>query len=179
MLNTNLLPPPEKKILQFEEVYRIIRFFTVAMVVAFLFGSVLLLPSFLPLYVAVAQERQTLELESDAAKKLNIREEIFHLKTITGLLNTFSTQAPATTKFSDTIQKFFGNDSSGIELISLDVRKTGEVNIRGGARTRNDLLGYEKKLRDSGYFQELSVPPSNFVSATNVNFNFQGKLKPF
>ena len=65
----------------------------------------------------------------------------------------------------------------GVRTNMVSIRNIGEVTIVGTAGTRDDLLGYEKSLRDANVFQELNSPISNILREINISFTFEGKLR--
>ncbi|MBI2122465.1 MAG: hypothetical protein HYT98_05130 [Candidatus Sungbacteria bacterium] len=178
MLTINLLPSAEKEGVWHEETQRIIRFFTTGILSACALAIVLIFPIYFSLLLEERELERSLNVEEAASRNLNIDAELQKIRTAENrikLIRDFiSTPATASTM----LEKFFENTGSGITLISLTVKKQGDVAITGIATTRRNLLRFEKTLRDASMFQDISFPISNIVRETNINFTMQGKLKP-
>lgn len=178
MLNTNLLPQEEKKLVRLEETRRVIIFFAALIVAVFITGSVLSLPSFLALYLERRELERALKLEEEASQKLKVRETLMVSKKIGSSVAAIKELISDSPKATLLFENLLGSAAPTIVLANLDIKKTGEITLSGFAPTRLDLLNFEKKLRDSGLFQEISSPLSNIVREASINFTMQGKLKP-
>lgn len=177
MLISNLLPEEEKKIIRTEEARRLVIFFVLGIIVIFLIASFLLLPSYVPLYLEQRELGNKLSLEEEAVRKLKVQETIALVRSqkasIASIINSLGTSGRA----SVLMRQFLGSAGAGVVLQNLTVQRDGTVFLRGTARTRQMLLGFEKALRDSGQLQEISSPISNIIHETNIDFVIQGKLK--
>lgn len=177
MFNSNLLPGVEKKEVKREETRRIITFFSLGTAVMFLLASVLLLPSYLPLFSQRQELERSLDLERQISSALGVTE---NLGTVIAVRRTLASvrdflDAPRST--SGTMQWFFDQAGADVALQSLSLREGGLVSIGGVAKTRRALLDFEKKLRESGRFQDIASPLSNIIQEANINFTMQGKMK--
>lgn len=178
MLTTNLLPLEEKKLIQREATRRIVQFLGAAVILAFGIGIILLMPSYIPL----AFEKKELELEflfeEEASNKLNITETLARIRKTRSNIETIRTSSLAPVKASDVLNQFF-DGMNGVELRAVTLQREGGIVISGYAYTRNNLLDFEKKLRDSGRFQQIVSPLSNIVRDADILFTIQGALKPY
>lgn len=55
--------------------------------------------------------------------------------------------------------------------------KDYQVSLVGKAKTRDDLLSFQEKIKSSGCFTEVDIPLSNLVSKENVDFQIDFKLQ--
>lgn len=177
MLNTNLLPPEEKRLVWFEETRRIILFFTLFVLVILLMGSILLLPSFLAFYIEQQEFGRSIKLEEEASQKSGAQEILAASQKTKLAISAVKELSSNSQKVSSLLENLLG-DADSVILANVDIKKTGEVALSGTAPARPDLLNFEKKLRGSGIFQEISSPLSNIVREVKINFIMQGKLKP-
>ena len=52
-----------------------------------------------------------------------------------------------------------------------------KVNLFGFSKTRDILLEFKKNLEVRETFKEIYFPPSNWIKATDINFNITFKIK--
>lgn len=178
MLTINLLPSEEKKFVKLEETRRIILFFMGGLVIMFVIGSVFLSPSFLPLYLERKELERSLRLEEEARAALKVDEVFGRIRRFESAISSVRNFARVSPRASEILEELLAYAGSSILLDNVTVKKGGETILTGRAVARRDLLQFEKNLRDSGKFQEISSPLSNIVRETNINFTLQGKLKP-
>lgn len=176
MLSINLLPPQEKKALWFEETHRMVVFFTVGILIIFVVGSTLLLPTYISIFIETRDRERALALEGEASKKLNLDKVIARGRALKSVADTLEVAVQDSGRASR-ILEFLGNAGPGIVITNLGVRKDNTVAINGRAETRDNLLDYEKTLREKGWFQAINSPLSNIIRETNINFVLEGKLK--
>ena len=177
MLNTSLLPREEKKLVKIEETFRLVRFLVSMLVAIFTIGTALLIPSFLPFRLERAGLAEILKLGEEPSPDMDIRkvaEEAKNVKSIIAMLQVF---ARTSVGEYDIFTQIFSSRKGGVEITMLTVKKDGSTSINGVAASRQDLLSFEKELRDSGKFQEIVSPLSNIIREENINFIMQGKLK--
>ena len=177
MLCINLLPEQEKKTIAFEQWQRIIRFFGISVSMVLLIGIALLAPSYLPLYFQRNALQYSLAIQQDAAKRIHantIAQDSLRIKSIISSLRPYSDiQNNALTLFDLLL-----THQSGIIITSFSIDKSAHVSLAGNASTRNNLLLFEQRLRDSAQFQDIASPLANIIQEANINFTFNATLKP-
>lgn len=178
MLTTNLLPIEDKKLVRLEEARRLILFFAGGFVAVFVVSSVLLSPSFLPLFFERRELERSLQLEEEAGRALGVAGTRTRLSDLRMVISSVKLFVSRTTGASQILEEFWQQSRDGVQLSNVTLKKGGEAILTGTAQKRSDLLRFEKILRDSGKFQDLSSPLSNIIRETNINFTLQGKLKP-
>lgn len=178
MLTTNLLPTEDKKLVRLEEARRLILFFAGGLVVVFVVSSILLSPSFLPLFFERKELERSLRLEEEAGRALGVAGARTRLSDLRAVISSVKLFVSGTAGASQILEEFWQQSRDGVQLSNVTLKKSGEAILTGTAQKRSDLLRFEKNLRDSGKFQDLSSPFSNIVREANINFTLQGKLKP-
>lgn len=176
MLTSNLLPPKEKKLVQYEERRLILRFFALGVATALVVGSILLLPSFWSLTIEKKELDRALTLEKGAAANFKIRESLAEILSLKNDFLSINNYLSAQRRASLILDNLLAEGDEGIDTQNITVNKNNNIVISGNARARHDLLNLEKRWRDSGYFQELSTPVP--VKEFDISFLLQGKLKP-
>lgn len=65
----------------------------------------------------------------------------------------------------------------GIQMTEIRLDKVAKsVFIRGKAKTREDLIGFQKNLEAFPVISDIKAPLSNLLFPTDVDFRFEGKL---
>lgn len=177
----NLLPTKEKKRLGTE--YMLRAWITFLWIIFFLgvFGTVLLLPSFI---VSVVKEQSSKDKIINLQKRedFNINKETEKLimdtnqkiETITPFLNN---------KFeaSDIFKKILENKDTNIKIktLSYGLGQDGviTIQIKGISNTRESLIQFLKKLETQDIFAKIDLPVSNFVKNKDLEFDFGLKIK--
>ena len=176
MLTSNLLPPKERKLVQYEERRLIVRFFAMGIAAVLIVGSILLLPSFWSLAMEKKELDRALTLEKGATANFKIRESLAEILSLKNDLLSVNNYLSAPRRASLILNNLLAEGDEGINTQNITVDKNNNIVISGNARARRDLLNLEKKWRDSGYFQELSTPVP--VKEFDISFVMRGKLKP-
>lgn len=177
MLSINLLPVQEKKIVRYEDLLRIMAFFTMGIVVVFGSGAIFLLPSYLPLYLEHRELARTLHIEEGASQQLQVTAIVKKIKNLETTLNDITAFTKQSSRASKLVKSIFPK-TEGIQLNTLTIKKGGDVVMNGFAKTRDNMLTFETFLRKGGIFQEITFPLSNITKQFDINFTLQGKLKP-
>lgn len=178
MLTTNLLPYQEKKFIEREKIRRVVRYFALLLSLIFLLGAILLLPAFLPVFFEKRELERSLLIEKNASAELGVDDSLKRVRHLKSVLSSIRLQAAKPLTASAFLRELRQTPESGIVISSLVIKKSGEIVLSGNARTRRDLLDLEKRLRESGLFQEISSPLSNIIRETDVSFTIQGKINP-
>lgn len=176
MLTANLLPPEEKERVEREETSRLVVFFTTGIIIILAAGSILLLPSYMPLFLEGRELDRALVIEKETAQHLNIQsfaEEIRKTKTF---IRTLSSLLEKESRASWLMEKIFSY-ADGVSIQSLQIEKNGNLSLRGRAATRQSLLAFERSLRESGFIDTISLPLSQIIRETDISFSLSGILK--
>lgn len=177
MLYTNLLPKQEQRVIAIGQWTRIVRFFCLIASTIFFIGTILLVPSYLPLFFQNSDLQRSLFIHQDAAKQINMQQissDAARIKAIISSLQHTSTNPTAALDLFD----LFSEEHPGITISSFTIDQNGAITITGHAATRNDLLALEQLLRNSSRFKDLAYPLTNIIQEADINFSFRGTLKP-
>lgn len=155
---------------------RLIRFFGMGIAGAFLGASALLLPAYLPVAFERRELARALVLEKEVSEKLT-GASIGSLRTLRSHVEAVRSLSLGAGAASRIFNDFFAG-AEGVRFQTIRIQKDGTFALSGFARTRKELLNFEKAFRASGKFQEIFFPLSNIVQESNINFSAQGVLKP-
>lgn len=172
----NLLPPQQKKELRLDLLNQAILSFSIAVILAIIILATLLLVARVFLNTNLKGVEQELELWQAKAEI----KELESLEEKIGELNRGLV-------FLDKVQReqfkpslILGNLAKdvvpGIRFDNLSIKKTGEVDIKGHALTRDILLVFKNNLEKAAYVSNFDFPLSNLTRAENIDFYLSFKL---
>jgi hypothetical protein len=180
MLGINLLPSEEKRTVRTEEARRAVALFASCLTLAVLVGITLLMPSYFSSYLFRREmERALAAAEQDASRGESVRETLAEGKQIKSALGEVRASLSVSPDGADILEGFDA-PGQGIAVLSVLIRADGDVVIEGRAETRDNLLGFEQRLRASERFLEVSFPLADIVRERNIRFSARARLKtPF
>jgi len=175
----NLIPPTEKT--KIAEAYRR-RFFIVFLflsITAFLIGAIFLISP----YRLAEDNTATILKNIDIVKSLNGPLETsnpeFSIKDIQKKLDILASQ-----KSKNTAGILIGNimlerpERVDINGFTYSKKKSNsEIEIRGMADSRDDMLDFVRTLENNQYFAKVDVPVSAFIKDKNLEFSIQVTTK--
>lgn len=159
MINANLLPIKQKKNNKLEQKLRWL------ILMCFVLATILILSSS-ALYILKSYSYFGLNGGNPLfAKQINILEDkIKQLKKE----RSFIAQLPEQNSF-DRLSQLHTIKPSNIKLINIDI-DSEEINIKGHADTRDNMLEFERKLK--GLYGEIESPLSNLLKTNDLDFVF-------
>lgn len=175
MLSTNLLLEEEKKAIILEKSFRIIKFFGISISGTLIIGITLLSPSYLPFYFQNREFTHQLSVRQEAAKKIDEAKIIWDALQLQGAITSLRQNADNANIALDMLDLLTAQQA-GIVVTDFTIQ-SADVTISGHAATRNDLLAFEQRLRDSSRFQDIASPLANIIQETNIKFGFKATLK--
>ena len=66
--------------------------------------------------------------------------------------------------------------SAGVDVLSVMQRSSGDISVRGLARTREALIAFGKSLKDDPALASISIPVELLAKNRNISFDLRGKL---
>lgn len=177
MLDINLLPPVEQRIVRMEIRRRLVRFVAAIFSGMFVVGSILLLPALFPLLLEQRELKRAALVESEAATLLGVEETVSRITAIAASLNRANRSLMRAARASALMDELWRAAGSDVALLNFEAGAGGAFMLRGVAATRVSLLQFEAALRGSGLFEEIEFPLSNIVSSADVQFSLNGVLR--
>ncbi len=187
MIKLNLLSSQEKEEIRWEKINRILMINgtviiaeLVIFIVLFLAMDFYLSREFSKIDNLVVQKQQ--EAEVKEIGELKIKTQSFNERL--NLVDEIQNQQISWTKI---LEKLSLITPESVQIISLDISpKNNETdvinseqylfNLVGHAKTREDMLEFENRLKDSDYFSNLESNRSNYLESYNVNFRYRFNL---
>ena len=178
--NINLLPKEFKKNFLHEQKRRLLVFvFIFLFVIEFMFAAVFFASYFLlsSQQDFVSRNLASLEENKSIQELQDIEKEIKKMNAVALLVtNNLDTQ----NRIYDFLLKISNVVGDGVYLRSLNINyKTGEISIFGFAKTRDDVISLEKRLKNLSFTDASSFksPKSNILRKEEINFSFNFKIK--
>lgn len=179
----NLLPPQQKQELLEEKKWNLVLILEM-LVLIFLLCSALIFFS-VKIYIAGQLEAQKIlvRLEEKALKTSESQDWSKKINTINQELAelTFFYQGQA--NLTNILEMISGLLPAEISLSRLSIvylpseKEKFQINLIGYAPTREVLLEFKTKLEARRDFKDIYIPPTNWVSPTNINFNLNFKIQ--
>ncbi len=169
----NLIPKPLKH--QFRKEYRMRRLVVVFILIICLQISFLIfmLPSWLE---SVNKERE-LSLEADRKNQnnsINTAQVVPTIKALNAKLVTLNNNLEYP-EFTPYINLIVSQKTSQIKIKQFAYTSisssTASITVSGIAGTRDSLVEFSKKIKDSKYFVGVDLPISNLAKDNDINFN--------
>jgi len=172
MITINLISPEQKKNLEQQKVYAAI---CLSVSVIFIFTAIfsgLLLGSkyYLELRLGgiLAQNAQGINQAQNLA--LNVKKINNKIEAVSDIQKGYYRWSPVLAKLAQLTP-------AEISFAELDLYKQDEIiEIKGLAKTRNDLINYQKTLENSGWFKKIDLPLESLISKENNNFDIKATL---
>lgn len=174
MLTINLLPPEAKRELRLEEWRRAVALIGAGTTAVLIVGTALLAPSYLYPALQRGELERRLAIEGQRTEAMRLDEAARQSREIETLIQAVRASRIGTSgRIFRTIVR---ETTAGIRITSFAIQNRTETTLTGVAQTREDLLAFEKTLRDSGAFEEIVSPLSDIIRDANINFSMRGKL---
>ena len=172
----NLLPQPEKAALTQEYRLRLAIVILLMSFTTFVVSSILLVPSVLlsSQKEKSAEDRFALLTKSVEKGGVSELEEILREGKI--VLKLVSHKDPKVS-LSESLMRIVSAKPQQISLNNFSFVRDGtekvKVDISGVAENRAALLSFEKTLEQTGLFEKVTVPVSNFARDSDIEFTIQ------
>ena len=178
----NLLPDDYKQELKYEIWWRFIRFFGFYLIIIMITLDVLLLPSyfFLALQLDQIKERLGSTTNSIALQRTFSGEE--QMRKSEDLVKLSAGIAAKKLYISPLVEDILGKTTASTTLSSFQYTNVengkAALKISGFVSSRDELLLYIAKLKESPYIADVDSPISNYLDERGGAFSLTGDLVP-
>lgn len=176
MLSLNLLTPERKKIFYWTTLTKKAIFWGVKML------SILFIFSFCFLVFNLYLDYQINILDQNIAsfentKKVKEMRQIEESsKKINKILDNIDNINENQIYWHDALVKFVDIIPDKAQIFSLEIGQEGKFTISGMAKTRQDLLFFEAKLKNSEEFKNVRLPLEDLIKKEDVDFQLAGEF---
>ncbi|MBU3925337.1 PilN domain-containing protein [Patescibacteria group bacterium] len=176
MISLNLLPPERKEIFRWRQYVKK----TILNGIRLIF---LLICFFVPLFainIYLLGEINILDAQIDSYEKtenihqLNSMEKSF--KEINSALVKINKINEGQIYWISVFEKITTITPPNIQIFSLQIETDGGFVIVGNAKTREDVLEFGKRLKNSSDFSDIQTPLDNLIKSDDIDFKFMGKI---
>lgn len=176
MISLNLLPPERKEIFRWRQ-------YTKKVILNGIKTIVLLICFLIPLFavdIYLSGEISAINAQinsyenMESTRQMNTMEKSFkQLNNILVKINKISAEQVSWISVFEEINSII---PSNIQISSLQIEPNGSFVITGKAKTREDVLEFGKRFKESSNFSDTLMPPDVFTKKENINFNFKGSV---
>jgi len=171
-IKINLLPPDKQKRLEnlmkfifSKHILEIVIFFVALIGIMMVWSWMILQDGFAKLAISsISVNKEYVTYNKD------IRDINFKIKSLQKSSQNYDPLTPY-------LQDIINNLPANIKLTSFYIDKTGkEISLQGIAKTRQDLLDYQAKLKEINWLGDLNTPVSKLFQKENISFEFKTKI---
>lgn len=175
-ININLLKVEKQKSLYNEYKTRVIVAILFALSMFALSSILALIPAFIDINsnIKIETERE-FKLKNSSQNKEN-EEIIKELETTNFLLRNIAKEIRPTGE----ILKIVNLKTQGIKINTVNYTNNSnsiEVSIAGIAKTRGDLIKFNKSIKNSNLFSDVDIPINDLTKSKDISFRFNLKIK--
>lgn len=176
MISLNLLPRERKELFRWRQytkkiilnggklIFLLFCFFIPFLsIYIYLFGEINSLDSQIGLYENTANMRQ-----------LNSLEKSF--KEINNMFVKINKISENQIYWTSVIEELTAIMPLNVQIISLQIEPDGKFIIIGNAATREDVLEFGKRLKNSTDFGDIQTPLDNLIKRNDIDFKFSGTI---
>lgn len=176
MISLNLLPPDRKEIFKWRQ-------YTKKIILHGIKTIFLLLCFSAPLFainIYLKGEINVLETQINSFEKteninqLNAMEKSF--KEINNALVKINKISDEQILWNDVFDKIIEIIPANIQIFSLQIEPDGAFVVVGNAKTREDVLEFGKRLKNSSDYKDIQTPLDNLIKSVDIDFKFSGKI---
>lgn len=174
----NLLPPPEKEKIYEALFKRQAYTFGLTVIIILAGGAILILNTLAFLKIQTRELAQVLKAEvatSETQSAQAVEENVKNLNAQLAKYKNFRAEAVSPSLIFSKIEELVPNGAN-LTAMLVDVANR-KVILAGRADRRDDVMLMENRLKESGFFERLESPLSNFLEKSNARFSFTFYIK--
>lgn len=176
----NVLPQEQKRVLKKEYFIRLLSTYFFLITILALVSTALLLPT----YTLSKSKESLLENELIKFDKDNpdlstdeLEKVILDINSKLALLDSMGSESEVSHGVIDRFLKIEKKDISIDKIFYIYGEEKSTLEIVGLAKNRASLNNFKTALEDSGLYENIDLPISNFVKPNDIDFNIKFDLK--
>lgn len=176
MISLNLLPPERKEIFRWRQYIKKVILNGIGITFLLICFSV----PFFAINIYLQGEINVLNTQIDSYEKtenmhqLNSMEKSF--KEINTALVKINKISEEQISWIDVFEKITTIIPPNIQIFSLQIDSDGGLIVVGNAKTREDVLEFGKRLKNSSDVSNIQTPLDNLIKSDDIDFKFSGKI---
>ncbi len=167
-----LLPQENRKKITTEYIFRISNIALVLLFVVQLCLFFLFTPSFF--WTKYRNENLAMQLNTLSFRPNDAENPTNLIHNLNGFIKALSNGRKPLLTISDSINTLISIQGKGIKIYSMNIIQkdptTESFSISGIADTRNDLIAFQSRLKQTSGFQNIVLPVSSIIKNTNADF---------
>jgi len=177
MIQLNLLPPSEKKILGLERTFRWLVFYGNAIIFLILLFIVFLTLIWFFVLIQLKSYSANLESTKTSFQGQSIENQQKLIKEFNEKLDKIDGLQQKQKRYYPILAELAMLVPGGVRIEALSIDESGQGRISGFANQRGQLLLFKSALEKSSYFEKIENPLSNLTKQININFYFTFNAK--
>lgn len=178
MLKLNLLPPKERKEMEWANLSRLTTSLSAWFFVFLIIFALLLASTYFYLSIVLRAQAGLLEVRQNDPAIQHLVEIEKKIKQANARLKQINRKQEQLVLWVPLLEEVAEITPPGIYLNSLSYQLTDDqIYLSGWANTRDNLLFFQSSLEESPFFVEVEAPLSNLLKQRDIDFNFTLHLK--
>lgn len=166
-LSLNLLPPQKKADLRSAGILSHAQSMVLLVLIAAAFAAVVLLA----VRVVLTTNLNNLSNNTAAPDTAEFQTYTEEIKAMNSHAARLAAVTSGRNEWSKALDGIAAALPDGVTIYRIGLRATGRVNISGLGRTRDDVLTFQRNLKDSPIFSDLQSPLTNILQRAEVKFD--------
>lgn len=171
-MSMNLIPAEYQKALFYKRVRRLVLFIGLRLAFGILIAFILLLPTYFFLAFQERELRREVEALAQSSRLQELQGLEADIKGFNDTLAEFEGASAIDLSLSDVLQDIVVRSSSyvGYQTFMYDAKER-RIDIKGEVSTRNALLEFIEKVKESAFVERVDSPISNLLEGRDVMFS--------
>lgn len=174
----NFLPLEDQILIKKQYKAKFFIFLGILIFILAFINLIFIFPSYAILKIKNEGLKKQLEIININPEFKNLSDIEFSLKKIRDDVNFLKNSDEKNFIFSDILKEITNLKENSISITSISFdSSSNSVSILGNAAARDDLILFVKKIKDSGKFETVELPPSNILKNKNIDYSIKSVLK--
>jgi len=173
MLKLNLLPFQEKKNLELTEFSRLLVFLGIWLSAFLIIFTLFLVSTFFCLSILLREQNNLIEIRQNDSQMQTLLKIEEKTKQTNKVIEQIYLKQQDLILWTPLLEEITKTVPSGIYLTNFSYRTDdNQITLNGRASHRDILLGLQKSLEESSFFEEVEAPLANLVKQRDIDFSF-------
>lgn len=178
MIELNLLPPQEKKLLTLERLQRWLLFYGGAILAMAVVFAGLLAATWAFLLIQLKAVTLNLQTQRTSLQGQDLRAQQDLAKETNRQLEKLNQIQINHQYYSAALIELTRLVPSGVRLDTFSLDEKSQATLTGYARQREQVIAIQTALEGSVFFENVESPLANLVKSADINFSFNFILRP-
>jgi Tfp pilus assembly protein PilN len=171
MIRLNLLPPQEKKEIEFLRFFRLIASLGIWLTVILIIFSLILVSAFFSLDLLLDSQQELIETRKQEEKNQSLAQIEERINQANSNISKIFLKQQGIILWTLILEELTEIIPEGLSLDLLSSSKESrKIKLNGFSPDRDKLLVFAESLKQSSYFQDIESPLSNLIKQKDIDF---------